>query len=334
MKDLFVSIIIITRNRPFLLRHGIERVLNQPYPYKEIIVVDSSTNEESEKILAQYPEVISVRLRGQRDNMPQARNAGLAAASGDILAFIDDDAMVKPDWLEALLQAYHDETIGAVGGRIIEMPEPHCDEVRGFPIFLIKPSGRVIGKNRGAFSTKEVEVDHISGGNMSFRREVLEQVGGFDPKYTLTNLREETDLCMRVKLAGWRIMYVPTMAVVHFSFRAINKPYLLERPLFQFSNGRNGMYFAIKHFGLKPRTLGEQVCDTGRSCGRAIYYIFLFTTGLVAQIAGRIVGLAVGIAWHLNSQLRAASAPKIMGKYQAGTERVTVPIASQNESFT
>ncbi len=78
MKDPFVSIIIITRNRPFLLRHCIERVLRQPYSHKEIIVVDSSSGDESEQVVAQYPEVISVRLRGQRNNMPQARNKGIS----------------------------------------------------------------------------------------------------------------------------------------------------------------------------------------------------------------------------------------------------------------
>src|SRR5205807_9223684 len=84
MKDLFVSIVIITRNRPFLLRHCIERVLVQPYPHKEVIVVDSSSNDESEQIVAQHPEVISLRLYGQGNNMPQARNAGIAASCGDI----------------------------------------------------------------------------------------------------------------------------------------------------------------------------------------------------------------------------------------------------------
>jgi GT2 family glycosyltransferase len=311
MTGLLVSIIIITRNRPFMLQHGIEHALGQQYPHKEIIVVDSSSNDESERIVAQYPDVIGVRLRGQRNNMPQARNAGLAVASGDILAFVDDDAMVQPGWLTALVNTYRNEAVGAVGGRVIEMPAPHCDEVRGTPRFLIRPSGRVIGKGRGVFSTEEIEVDHISGGNMSFRREVLEQVGGFDPNYTLTNFLEETDLCIRVKRAGWRIMYVPTMAVVHFSFRAINKPYLLQKPLFQFSSGRNGMYFAIKHFGLKPDVLGGQLLDTGRSCGRAIYYTALFSTGIVAQVVGRIVGLGVGIAWHMDSRLRAASTPQV-----------------------
>src|SRR6266566_2627360 len=112
VKDLFVSIIIITRNRASLLRHCIEHVLSQPYPYKEIIVVDSSSNDESEQVVAQFPQVISVRLRGQRNNRPQAYNEGIAASSGNIIAFVDDDAMVQPGWLESLIEAYHDEKIG------------------------------------------------------------------------------------------------------------------------------------------------------------------------------------------------------------------------------
>src|SRR5690242_18481340 len=75
-----VSIIIVTRNRPALLRHCIAHVLAQPYPHKEIIVVDSSSNDESEQVVAQYPGVISVRLAVKRtihENRPQARNAGL-----------------------------------------------------------------------------------------------------------------------------------------------------------------------------------------------------------------------------------------------------------------
>jgi len=169
---------------------------------------------------------------------------------------------------------------------------------------------------------------------MSFRSKALEQVGGFDSNYTLTNLREETDICIRVKKAGWRIMFVPTMAVVHFSLRAIYKPYYLQKPMFQFSNGRNDMYFAIKHFGLKPRTFAGQLIDTGRCCGRAVYLTFLFTTGLVAHVAGRIVGLGVGIAWHMNSQLREMSAPRIGRGEQVGTEQVPLPVASQSESLT
>jgi GT2 family glycosyltransferase len=333
MADLTVSIIIITYNRPFLLQHAIKRVLAQPYPHKELIVVDSSSNNESERVIAEYPEALYVRLHRQRNNMPRARNEGIAVSSGDIIAFIDDDTMVQVGWLESLIDVYRDETIGAAGGRVIGMPEPYCDQVKGPPRLYVGDSSRVIAKDVGLVSASQVKVDHLIGCNMSFRRKALEQVGGFDPNYTLTNLREETDLCVRVKKAGWRIVFKPSIEVVHFSARSL-QPYFLEQPGVQFSNARNCTYFAIKHFGLKPRTFAGQMIDMGRSCGRVVYFTLLFSVGMVAHMAGRIVGLGVGIAWHMNSQLRAMSAPRIGRGEQVGTEQVSLPVASQSESLT
>ncbi|GAC1624817.1 MAG: hypothetical protein NVS4B11_20340 [Ktedonobacteraceae bacterium] len=310
MLDLRVSIIIITCNRPFLLRNCIQRVLAQPYTNKEIIIVDSSSDDRSEAVVAGYPALHLVRLRGQRNNMPQARNAGIAVSSGDIIAFIDDDSMVQERWLESLVHVYQDETVGAAGGRVIGMPEPYCDQVEGPPRLSVAPSGRVTAQDAGLVSTTSVGVDHLIGCNMSFRRHALEQVGGFDANYTLTNLREETDLCVRVKKAGWHIVFMPSITVVHFSARSL-QPYFLEKPSIQFSNGRNCTYFAVKHFGLKPQTLAGQLLDAGKSCGRAAYFAGLFSVGAAAQVAGRFVGLSEGVRWLMSEERRAASSPKI-----------------------
>lgn len=314
MQTQLVSIIIITRNRPFLLKHCLQHVIALPYTHKEIIVVDSSTNDESQAVLACYPEIINLRLRGERNNMPAARNRGIALSSGDILAFIDDDSMVFPGWLDALLAAYSDETVGAVGGRIVRKREPYCEELSGPPRLVVEPGGVVIAKDLALVSYETLEVDHLIGCNMSFRRKALEQVGGFDSYYTLTNLREETDLCVRVKKAGWRILYVPEMTVVHISARS--KEYFTDLPGIQFSNGRNTMYFAIKHFGLTPATLLRQAAEFGRSCGRAAFLTGVFTSGVVAQLAGRMVGLVVGISWLVSKQRRVAAAPGIGGRPQ------------------
>ncbi len=306
---LLVSIIIITRNRPMLLSHCLRRVFDQQYPCKEIIVVDSSSDDETERLVAQYPEIVSVQLREQFNNMPQARNEGIAVALGDIIAFIDDDAMVYPHWLEALVDAYQDSTVGAVGGRIVTKPEPYCDLVSGTPNLSISRWGSVIADDVSVVNRDKIEVDHLIGCNMSFRRAALEQVGGFDPEYTLTNLREETDVCFRVKRAGWRVLFVPEMTVVHVSVRS--KKFFTERPGIQFSNGRNVAYFAVKHLGLSPRTLLGQIMDTGSAYGRAFYYAGLFVSGAMAQTVGRVVGIGVGMAWLVSSQRRKAAAPPI-----------------------
>jgi GT2 family glycosyltransferase len=312
-EKLVVSIIIITCNRPFLLQHCIERVLVQPYPQKELIVVDSSADDKSERVVARYADVRYACLRGQRNNMPQARNTGLALASGDIIAFIDDDSMVQEGWLEELVSVYDDEMVGAAGGRVIGMPAPYCDQITGSPRLFVEASGRVVAKGAGLVSHAQVEVDHLIGCNMSFRRQALEQVGGFDPNYTRTNLREETDMCVRVKEAGWRIVFKPSIAVVHFSARSL-QPYFLERPSVQFSNGRNCAYFALKHFGLNPRTLLGQLRDMGRSCARALYFAGLFGIGAAAQLVGRAIGLYEGMRWLLSKRRRALAAPALLSR--------------------
>ncbi|QBD81752.1 glycosyltransferase family 2 protein [Ktedonosporobacter rubrisoli] len=325
-----VSIVIITCNRAFLLRHCLERVLAQPYPYKEIIVVDSSRGEESAQIVAGYPELLYVHLWGQRNNMPQARNKGIELSSGDIIAFIDDDSMVQPGWLETLLSVYEDKTVGAAGGRIITMPEPYSEQKAGPPQLIISPTGNVLARDTGLVSEAVLEIDHLVGCNMSFRRTVLEQVGGFDPTYTLTNLREETDLCVRVKRAGWRIIFHPAMAVLHFSARSL-QPYFLEKPLVQFSNGRNGTYFAIKHFGLRPQTLLGLCKDAGRSCARAAYFAGLFGFGALAHLTGRLVGLGVGIRWLLSKKQRALSAPVLPLRRQAASDSSSLSVSLKNK---
>ena len=303
MVEPLVSIIIITRDRPFLLRYCLENVFAQSYTCKEVIVVDSSSIDDSEQVVPHYPEVKLVRLRGQHNNMPQARNAGIAVSSGEIIAFIDDDSMVQLGWLDALVAVYRDATVGAVGGRVIGMPQPYSEQFTGSPRLLVRPSGRVIAKDAGLVSDEPTtEVDHLIGCNMSFRRRALEEVGNFDANYTLTNLREETDMCIRVKRAGWRILFVPAIAVLHFSVRSL-QPYFLERPLVQFSNGRNCTYFAVKNFGLTPQTLTGQLLDAGKSCGRAAYFTGLFCLGAAAHLAGRAVGLSEGVKWRSHHRI-------------------------------
>jgi GT2 family glycosyltransferase len=309
MEESVISIIIITRNRPFLLQHCLQRVIEQPYIHKEIIVVDSSSNDESAQVVAQHPQIIYLRLPDQNNNMPQARNKGLAIARGDIIAFLDDDSMIQPGWLSSLLRVYRDEKVGAAGGRVIRRPEPYCNQQNGSPQLTVQPSGIVIARDIDCPGNGKIEVDHLIGCNMSFRRQALEDVGGFDPTYTLTNLREETDLCIRVKKAGWRIIYDPSIAVMHVSARA--KAFFGDFPGIQYSNGRNSTYFAIKHYGLNLRTLLGQGIDIMRSFQRAVFLSTLFLVGLFAQLAGRLVGLGVGIAWLLSNKRRASAAPPI-----------------------
>lgn len=315
MKDPLVSIVIVTRNRPVLLQHALQRVFAESYPHKEVVVVDSSSNNDTEKVIAAYPEVRYIHLHEPRkyeENKPEARNKGLAMSSGEILALIDDDSMVQPGWLDALVDTYQDETVGAAGGRIIHIPEPYCELVAGPPQLSVETSGRVTATDLELVSTEQVEVEHLQGCNMSFRRKALEQVGGFDPNYTLSNMREETDLCVRVKKGGWRIIYNPAIAVVHFSARSSQPILFKEKPFWQFSSGRNCTYFTIKNFGLNFHTFASQlILAPARIWGLAAFRSALLTFAALTQTVGRILGLIAAIRWLISSRRRAESAPKI-----------------------
>jgi GT2 family glycosyltransferase len=332
MENPFVSIIIPTCNRPFLLKHCIERVLAQPYPHKEVIVVDSSSNDASETVVAQFPEVISVRIRGQHNNRPQAKNKGMTCASGDIICFIDDDSMVCPTWLNTVVEIHRDDTIGAAGGRVVRAPEPYRDEVAGSPHMTVTRWGRVIWEGAELVSTERVDVDHLISCNVSFRRDALEQVGGFDPYYTITSLREETDICIRVKKAGWRIVFEPSMQVVHYSARS--RGFFMRKPSVQYSSGRNSMYFAIKQYGIKPRVLaGQLVVDPGANLVKVSSLAGMFMLGTIAEFVGRLVGLGVGIAWLISSSRRAAADPKIQMRRRSANAEHAETVLSEDKSL-
>ncbi len=147
--------------------------------------------------------------------MATARNLGYRMTSGEVLAFIDDDAFAEPDWLEHLLPFYADPTVGAVGGRQIRRQPGELEEGVD-AIGQLQPDGTITG-NFAADPGRPVSVDHLLGANMSFRRSVLDRIGGIHEGYGGTCVREETDLCLRVAHAGFRLVYTPDAVVEHLA---------------------------------------------------------------------------------------------------------------------
>jgi GT2 family glycosyltransferase len=142
-----------------------------------------------------------------------SRALGAADAEEDIVAFLDDDAYAKPDWLERLLEPYAAEDVGAVGGRALNGRVGEAEEGLG-EIGLLMPDGRLTGFF-AADPGRDVDVDHMLGANMSVRRSAMRQVGGIRDFYPGTCLREETDIALRLRRAGWRIVYTPRAVALH-----------------------------------------------------------------------------------------------------------------------
>src|SRR4051794_36948684 len=109
--NLTVTVIIVTLNRPGCVERCLKCLALQTRRAEQVIVVDASPDDLTKKIVAQFDGVLYLRNDNGIGKMTVSRNIGLRQASGDIIAYIDDDAFAEPKWLEELLPAYHDPAV-------------------------------------------------------------------------------------------------------------------------------------------------------------------------------------------------------------------------------
>ncbi|MBV9848919.1 MAG: glycosyltransferase family 2 protein [Armatimonadetes bacterium] len=214
--EMSVSVIIVTLNRPDCVRRCLECLVAQVPPPEQIIVVDASADDRTLRVVQDFPGVLYLRNDNGFGRMTASRNIGLKRATGSIIAFLDDDAFAHPGWLAGLRAAYTDDTVGAVGGRALNNQPDEARTGVG-EIGRLQSNGELAG-NFAAEPEGVIEVDHIMGCNMSFRRQVLSRLGGFREDYPgISGVREDSDMCIRVKRLGYRILFSPLACVDHIS---------------------------------------------------------------------------------------------------------------------
>lgn len=209
----------------------VESVLNQTHEDLEVILVVDGNYELFELISDAYGDVPAVTVHCNEENvgLSASRNEGLDYATGDIVAFIDDDAVADPRWIEELVSVYERSDAIAAGGKMV--PE----WIAGEPEFLPEEYYWLVGVTHKGFAAPGEEVRNTFGSNISFERRVLEELGGFDPEMGLhgeANLQsEETELCIRMRARyGRGVVYNPDAIVAHkvFEFRT-RKRWLIGR---------------------------------------------------------------------------------------------------------
>lgn len=207
-----VSVVIVSRGRPETLKLcliGVARLVYTPF---QIVVVADTAGIAALGDLPFASDLITVEFN--TPNISLARNLGVTHAGGDILAFIDDDAVPEPLWLYHLTAPFSDPNTAATGGF-----------VRGRNGISFQWKARAVN---ALGQTRDVTLNHanqpdllpneatkLEGTNMAFRRETLAGIGGFDPVFKF--YKDETDLCFRLMQAGHKTQLTP-LAEVHHAY--------------------------------------------------------------------------------------------------------------------
>jgi len=196
------------------LRRAVRSVESQSVPPLEILVVSDHNPELLERVLGEIPAARAVANREER-GLSGARNSGVATARGSVVAFLDDDAVASPDWLERLTGGYADRRVMGVGGTV--EPAWPAGRPQSFPAEF----DWVVGCTYRGLPTATRPVRNLIGANMSLRREVFELVGGFRSGLgrvgTVPAGCEETELCIRVQQQrpGSVFLFEPSALVRH-----------------------------------------------------------------------------------------------------------------------
>lgn len=297
-----VSVVIRTRDRETVLPECLDRLLaGRELPF-EIIVVDASSSDATQGILAGYPAVVNCRLGDVAYSTVLARNVGLARARGDVVAFIDDDCFVLPGWLGELAGAFIDPEVIAAGGRVIYHPWKRCQY--GEPVARLNLARDVIEAEWDRVLDRVVDVPHLPGGNCAVRREAALSIGGFDTNFVGSANGEETDFFLRISKLGGRMVFVPTAVVEHRAApRADRMARSVTNYIYRYSMVRNRLYLLRKHrargLGLGIyRQLVDVVVGTAKLLRDAVVFaaasVAGILTGLLAEPVSRSDGLGPG----------------------------------------
>jgi glycosyltransferase involved in cell wall biosynthesis len=205
-----ISLIICTRDRCQQLARCLQSVQDICFDGSwELIIVNNASCDQTETIIQEFMNTNTVPVRRVYEPKPglgNAHNAGVATARGDVLAFTDDDCYPAPDFLSRIWLAFGDRSVGYVTGRImLHDPADHP--------FTINESTTPLTFPGRSF----VCAGAVQGANMAFRREVLVEIGGFDPLFgpgALFNA-EDVDAAGRASTMGWEGRYRPDVVVRH-----------------------------------------------------------------------------------------------------------------------
>ena len=309
LKPKTVSVIIPTLNEEKTIGLALEALSRQTIPPLELIVVDNGSQDETKGVVESFiertPILNAILLIEPKKGPSAARNTGIRKARGEILAFLDADAVPNDDWIECLLTLF-DPSFSGVGGPCLGFLPGH---------FMERYFTAVQKSNYRAHELSQemdLRMNFLLGGNCAFRREALLEMGGFDETLTTS---EDMELCQRLLSRRKRLYFDPSLAIRHASDLSI-----LARLKRNFQAGVVQVKVLKHHF---PK--GVTLCGGGFfrslkyatgapfsammdpfSITKVLFFLFLaglFSPYVSIPLWGGLIGL---VAWRIHAVYRKA----------------------------
>jgi len=223
-------------------------------PFEVVLVLQAHPEGEGERIRARFAGRLELQIAEYPEGLgtSRARNAGLAMARGEFVAFLDDDVRLPATWVAAMLGFYDDPSIGAVGG-FVDHPG-HYNPIRNAAYRMLGLTSNRYRIDWGGFNVgpashpaEDQPAAWLSGGNMSFRRKAIQAVGGFDEALG-SFWHEDVDVAHRVAKSGWKMISSARVAIEHYP-SSINRPPLHSQMR---ERERSRVLFVWKAIGDEP----------------------------------------------------------------------------------
>jgi len=285
------SVVVCSYNGGRTLAQCLDSLGHLDYPDYEVILVDDGSTDATATIAAGFSAVQVVRHETNQ-GLSASRNSGLRAATGDIVAYTDDDCFADPDWLARLVHRLETTGADSVGG-------PNIAPDDGWLAAAISASP---GQPTHVLESDQV-AEHVPGCNMAFRRAALESINGFDPQFLRAG--DDVDVCWRLQQSGGWITFAPGAVVWHHR-RQTPRAYLRQQSgygdaeaLLRFKhpekfNGRGGWKWRGVLYGASLR---------GLHLREALIYRGVFGTGffqcLYQPPAAHWALIPASLEWHL-----------------------------------
>ncbi|MEM2928921.1 MAG: glycosyltransferase family 2 protein [Nitrososphaerota archaeon] len=245
-----VSIIVLNYNGKNFLDECLTSIFNTKYENFEIILVDNGSIDGSvEYVKEKFGKEEKLKILALNQNMgfAQGNNEGFKIAKGEYVVFLNNDVRVKENWLKELIKIMEENSnIGAAQPKILLDDGIHIDAAGCFIDYMGRVYQRgVFEEDKGQYNSID-EIFYAKGAAIIIRRKVLEEVDIFDPSYFI--YYDETDLCWRIWLKGYKVVYIPSSIIYHKGGATMGKK---RSPEAMFHARKNHIATLIKNYEMK-----------------------------------------------------------------------------------